>query len=319
VSKMLSVLFGMPLAEATFARRGFRSGDDGQRLRLERAGQTFLAGYNLALENSPAGSLKMRLDTFESDRGFAYEGAAMAMSLLDGLLGGQRWRAFAETAPEHIYMLHVGAGWAVARLPWRRRLLGRFLNRFDPALRGLVVDGFGFHEGYFNPRKVVGEASSPRLASIVIRGAFDAGLGRAIWFVECGDMRRVVARLRTFPPGRQPDLWAGIGLAVAYAGAAGDGPLDWLRAQAGASAGGLAQGAAFAAKARLLAGVPTEHTDRACEILCGCSSRAAASLCDQVREEMIREGTQNYQLWREKLAQRLSGFAVSSAQLRTSS
>jgi enediyne biosynthesis protein E3 len=105
--------------EATFAKRGFREGDQGIRKTLEEVGAHFLEGYGVALSSAGDSELGRRLDDRRADlRGFAYEGAAMALGLLDGLAvgRGQQWAGFLARHPEHVYMIHVGLGWAWARL-----------------------------------------------------------------------------------------------------------------------------------------------------------------------------------------------------------
>jgi hypothetical protein len=313
MGRIQRAVFGISELEATFERRGFRVGNDAAHARLEHVGRTFIAGHNEALEEPRAEWLGARLARFGADRGFAFEGAAMAAALLDALIPGGRWNALRERAPEHVYMLHVGAGWAAARLPWVRRRIERYVERFDPVLRWLVVDGFGFHEGYFKPRTTIREQRVPDFASNAARRAFDEGLGRAMWFVECGDAGRIGRTVDMFAAERRPDLWAGIGLAASYAGIASVETLNSLRARAGVLCGELAQGAAFAAKARQLAGLNTDHTTIACEVLCGCSSSAAAFLCDQTYGEMVASGTPDYQMWRRTLSRRLATFSYAAA------
>src|SRR5206468_3903957 len=62
-------------------------------------------------------------------------------------------------APDHPYMAHVGAGWALARLGLARfgSTRRRAFERMDRVLRWLAIDGYGFHEGYFRPRRAVVE------------------------------------------------------------------------------------------------------------------------------------------------------------------
>ena len=59
-----------------------------------------------------------RLDTVPREyRGFAYEGASMALAILDGMLpaGGKRLDRFVTGPAAHqVYTAHVGAGWAMA-------------------------------------------------------------------------------------------------------------------------------------------------------------------------------------------------------------
>ena len=54
-------LFGIPLAETTFARRGFRAMEDRTRQHLERIGAAFVDGYHAALLESAPESLAQRL------------------------------------------------------------------------------------------------------------------------------------------------------------------------------------------------------------------------------------------------------------------
>src|SRR4051812_18567838 len=83
--RLLRRLLGIDPAEATFARRGFR-GTPEARMRLERVGLAFLEGYHAALEARGGDALAERLGEVEAVmRGFACEGAAMALALLDAL------------------------------------------------------------------------------------------------------------------------------------------------------------------------------------------------------------------------------------------
>src|SRR6185503_18765465 len=84
----------------------------------------------------------------------------------------------------HVYMLYVGAGWAIARLPWLRSNPDRAIRHFDPLLGWLAVDGYGFHEGYFHWPESIDRRRLPRGLSGYARCAFDQGLGRSLWFVE---------------------------------------------------------------------------------------------------------------------------------------
>src|SRR5687767_15512932 len=90
---------GLSPAEASFAKRGFVAREDQARQRLEQIGVTFLSGYHAALEETGFVQLAHRLATVEADlRGFAFEGAAMGLALLDCFTPWQknRWRAFTE-------------------------------------------------------------------------------------------------------------------------------------------------------------------------------------------------------------------------------
>ena len=176
------LMFGIPLTEAMFQRRGFHVARTEARLHLEEIGRVFLHGYHEAVDGTCLPSLVARLDTVAPDhRGFAYEGAAMGLALLDELTpwNRRRWPAMTSgPGMRHVYMLHVGAGWAAARLPWLRARIVRYLNRFDPLLGWLVIDGYGFHHGYFRPRAFVESQRRLRVSHTYFHRAFDQGLGR---------------------------------------------------------------------------------------------------------------------------------------------
>jgi len=296
-------LLGLSLDEATFARRGFRAGDAIARLRLEQVGRTFIHGYHAALEEGDLESLSLRLQEVEAEsRGFAFEGAAMGLFLLDHLTpwSRNRLRAFVDgPAAPHIYMVYVGAGWALAQL---RRGVLRALARFDPLLGWLAVDGYGFHHGYFHPRRSIVERQTPRRLSGYSLRVFDQGLGRSLWFVAGADVALIAASVAEFPVARQSDLWSGVGLACAYAGGADRGAIEALMTSAAAHRGPMAQGAAFAAKARQRAGIPASHTDLACRIIWGMSAFEAARATDLALVDLPAAGVlPAYEVWRQRI------------------
>lgn len=317
------LMFGISPTEATFARRGFRADDPLVQARLERIGATFINGYLAALEAGGADHTVRRLQAVENEIcGFAYEGAAMGLALLDWLTpwNGRRIRGFlAGDGGQHVYMVHVGIGWAAARLPWVRRNIERLLQRFDPLLRWLVIDGFGFHEGYFHGQRYFEQIAEPKRLSAEGRRVFDQGLGRSLWFVAAAEPGRIEAAIAKFPPPRRADLWSGIGLACAYAGGVDREAIAELRAAAGTHRAELAQGAAFAAKARQRAGNLTQHTEIACQVLCGRSATAAAAVADDCLANLVDAvdygGAAAYQRWRRRIQQRLAVTELERAQI----
>jgi hypothetical protein len=292
--------------EATgFDTRGFRGGGGGMRNRIESIGSIFTQGYSAALEEGDLKSLSSRLEQVDLEfRGFAYEGAAMALALLDRLtpFGGIRLRDFLEgSGAPHTYMVHVAVGWAAARLPGK---LERAMKPLDPLLRWLVVDGFGFHEGFFRWPKYIEGQSPPRRVSGYACRVFDQGFGRSLWFIEGGDPERLRHTIDSFAPARRGDLWSGAGLAITYAGQATPAGLQYLRAAAGSCQPQLAQGSAFAAKARVRAGNVVPYTQEACAVLCGLAPEAAAQVTDDALENLpTNQAEPAYELWRRRIQQ----------------
>jgi len=302
------LLFGISPAETTVARRGFRGGDSAACEHIERIGRTFADAYHAALEDDCLERLAPRLDRVEREfRGFAYEGAAMGLALLDRLTPWRRDRVrnFLSGAGEpHTYMVHVAIGWVAARLPGK---IERVLKPLDPLLRWLVVDGYGFHEGFFHwPRYINGQFIPRRLRGYACR-AFDQGFGRSLWFVDGADVTLIPRTIAGFAVERQGDLWSGIGLASTYAGGADGVALKALRESAGAYQPQLAQGAAFAAKARERAGNLTAGTQVAARIFCGVSAEEAAYITDAALENLPASGPQPaYEIWRWRIQEKMN-------------
>jgi hypothetical protein len=303
------VLLDLSPEETSFARRRFRGDSAAVRERLEEVGRCFVAGYNAALEDDRPLPLAARLEAEIGPelRGFAYEGAGMALALLDTLLPGRRDRLarfLAGPGDAHIYIVHVGAGWILARLPLSpERLLARLA---DPDMRWLALDGYGFHEGFFRWPGAVERQKVPRKLRGYARRVFDQGLGRSLWFVDGADVRLIPRTIGAFPEARQPDLWSGLGLACGYAGGRGRAELEDLRRAAGSFGPQLAQGVAFAAKARERAGNPAAQTELACEVICGASATAVATITDEASRDLPADlpGEPAFEVWRRRIQDR---------------
>lgn len=301
-SRLGELLLDIAEQEALFSRRRFVCASAEKRKHLEEIGRTFIAGYRSALRIQPLGRLRDELDRFDDQhRGFAFEGAGMALALSDAIWRQSRFTEFlAGDGAPHRYMLYVGFGWAVARLPWLRWNPARMLKRQDPLLGALIIDGYGFHEGYFHWERTITGLKIPA----AIRGAparnFDQGLGRSLWFFNGADVDRIVSSVRSFPEHRRSDLWSGVGLAAAYAGGVSPAEIGQLREAARDYLPDAAQGAAFAAAARHKAGNLVPHTEMAARILCRQSAQQAAALTDAALLH-ISESAEPYEVWRTEI------------------
>lgn len=288
--------------------RGFASAELVARENLERAGNGFLDGYTAAMRSADAVELHARMEDLDDHRrGFAYEGAGMALAILDGLPGshGRYLRRFLDDAGDaHVYMVYVGAGWALARLPRARwRAAARGLR--DPVLTWLTLDGYGFHQAFFRTGDYVDRARRPQLTwphwdrSEYAPRAVDQGIGRALWFVEGADPIRVRERITRFEVDRRSDLYAGVGLAATYAAGARPEELTELRVSTGGHAAALSQGSVFAAEARFRAGNVTAETEAAVGSLTGLPVLRAAEIARVTRPSgRFVEGVPSYEHWR---------------------
>ncbi|WP_169979385.1 DUF1702 family protein [Microbispora sp. H10836] len=299
------------ISETKLATRGFHVKSPEARDLLETVGETFLKGYGYAMEACTVAEAEERLEQVPTRfRGFAYEGAGMAFAILDGMpFGGGRVEEFlAGRGGRHNYMIYVGVGWAMARLP---RFLWPKAESLDPLLRWLALDGYGFHQAYFRTDQYVhGQYRDPAFpwpadaTRPYANRAIDQGIGRAIWFVAGTDAERCADLIDRFDPSRRADMYAGAGLAATYAGGAAEEELLTLRERAGEHRPLLAQGAAFAAEARVRAGLVVPHTRLAAEILCGLPEDRAAQVTQLVRPpQPLRDGDPPaYELWRQCIA-----------------
>ena len=299
LSKLRRSLLGVSHKEAT----SFSEGNSSTWKHLETAVLAAIEGYHSTLDGSKFEALVPRLNTVALElRGYAYEGAAMGLTGLDCLLPWKnRLRAYmAGPGAAHIYMVHIGAGEALARL---RKKPEPFIARLeDRVLCWLVMDGYGFHEGFFSRHRYVDEQVVPAHLSSYARRIFDQGLGRSIWFSAGANVDRIAAIIAAFPQARQADLWVGIGVACTYVGGVDRAAIEALHRAAGPYGPQMALGAAVVAKGRQRAGNPVPHTDLACEVLCGTSSERAAHILDVAFQNLPTTGPEPaYEILQQRL------------------
>ncbi|WP_424923450.1 DUF1702 family protein [Actinocrispum wychmicini] len=306
------------MSETRLDTRGFHEKTPEARRLLETAGEMFLTGYAYAAEAKTVQDAEERLEELPVRfRGFGYEGAGMAFAMRDGLPFGGRLTAqfLASRGDEHVYMVYVGIGWAMARLP-RMRWSKASAAATDPLLRWLVLDGYGFHQAYFHTRRYVedqyvepdfpwpGGVAGDRAGRVI-----DQGIGRAMWFVAGTDPDLCATMIEKFAPERQSDLYSGAGLAATYAGGVEPDELSVLWERAGTHRSYVAQAAAFAAEARVRAGLLVPHTEMAAQFFCGMSARDAADVTTRLRPNPVLDGAvPAFEVWRDRIADEFAGL-----------
>ncbi|PXX70616.1 uncharacterized protein DUF1702 [Nocardia tenerifensis] len=300
--------------QASLKVRGFPARNPHAAACLETAGATFLEGFGVAAERGTAAEAAAVLSEIESNRrGFAFEGAAMALAIRDGLPIGHNHHVadFITAAGEHLYMIYVGVGWALARLP-RPLHRAALTGTTDPVLLWLALDGYGFHQAYFHTDRYVKQQyvdSAPPIVTTrhpdYVPHAIDQGIGRALWFVSGADPAAACTMINGFAPDRRADLFAGLGLAATYAGGATESELAALRDQSAAYREHIGQGATFAAEARSRARVVQPGTATALAILTGQRVEDASSLAIETRPaEATIDGRAGFEVWRERIRRR---------------
>lgn len=298
-----------------FANRGFRTDRPETRAVLERAATAFLDGYNRGLD-TPYGQ-PTTLDGIPAElRGFAAEGSAMSAVLLDRLSPRRHGRFAAQLRghPRHDYLLHVGAGWALAKLDAVSvGALGRLgrLGSENGLLRWLAYDGYGFFKVFFVKDPTLAGWRRHRKPCDPTCAIRYQGLGRCLWFRDCGDPAALAERISGLPASHRGDVWSGVGLAATYANGVSPDDHVLLLRLAGNHRPALAQGATFAAEARRADGTAGAAVDATVRTLTGVSADTAAEWTWQARHGLDRAGATpaDYGEWRARV-QRLAARHV---------
>lgn len=201
-----------------------------------------------------------RLNSYDiTFRSIAYEAASMCLALVDikaqsGLL---RWEKFLESYGKlHVTQYYIGLGWALAQ---------ENINPLSFALEWSerVLDGYGYYEGMFRRRKAIHQKQLPEWCKdSQPQIVYDTGLGRSIWYASNGDVTSVKKIMQDFSTDRQPALWRGLGVAIAYAGGSSEDELAELANASGELCSELAKGSEMAIASRTTANSPTEDMYR---------------------------------------------------------
>jgi hypothetical protein len=316
-------LIAPPMNVTSFAVRGFRLDSPG-RLKLEESARQFGLGFELAMEHKGDDAIAERLELLESEfHGFAYEGAVMALTLRDvmspapGNKNVENFAGVGRPADHQVFMAYIGIGFALARLPkflWRRALPNQALLPEHPALNWMILDGYSFHEAFFKTQKWVHDQYiSPPVpwkwkgSHDWVLKAMDHGVGRAMWFVNGGDVEQLNNMINGFNPARRSDLWSGAALAATYAGGVGEEALTEFVKKTTEYRREVAQGAVFAVKQRVMANAVTPHTELASEIFCEMPVEEAASLTDWAAIDLPdTTAVPAYEIFRQRIQSKFS-------------
>jgi hypothetical protein len=310
-----------PMDATSFATRGFPV-DTPARAVLEETARHVTMGFEIAIEQKSVEAVGERLELLENQfRGLGYEGAGMALALRDAMSPRPGTRKLDDfygvggPGAHQIFMGYIGIGFALSYLPrslWRRAMPDQSRLPESPAVSWMILDGYGFHEAYFKTDKWVHQQYlSPPLPwrgphDYVLR-VIDQGVGRAMWFVNGGDVDRLTAMIRDFAPGRASDLWCGAALAATYAGGVGEEELVKFAKNSWEFRAEVAQGAVFAIKQRVLSDLVTAHTELASQVFCERSAESAADLTEPARAD-LPEGSSipAYEIFRQRIQSHFS-------------
>lgn len=264
--------------------RFFEPAAPAARERLTQIVHSFVEGYNLGVACQSTEELSAALGWHDPERaGFAWEGAGMGVAVRTLLVPGSKYFAdYLKSADRHHYIVHIGAGWAMARVGFRH---GALKSQMCPIYHWLAWDGFGFHETMFKPKKTL-EEQRGRPSLGYAGQAFDQGIGRALWFAWGARPDEVIRCIQAFSPERRADLWGGLGLAMTYAGGVSGDVLEAITKASGEHRVSLALGSALAVETRHRAGNVSDHTETAARRLIGAPASEIPPLMRRLEAEL---------------------------------
>jgi enediyne biosynthesis protein E3 len=223
--------------------------------RIDRIVETFKAACLVAEANGYSEALLAHLESADAYyRSVAFEGAAMGLAKCSPL---SFWNHFMRSKGlPHAVQVHVGLGWYFAERQEPVPTEVRWLDRDS------ILDGYGYYMGLFRRRLSIRTHSLPDWLTDAELPAFDRGVGRSLWYISKGDVEQLAAMVYSFPDARQPHLWRGVGIAVAYVGGCSETLLGEIASAASVYRPLLLEGAERALRSRTQAGTPTNDAQR---------------------------------------------------------
>lgn len=196
-------------------------------------------------------------------RSVAFEAASMCIALQElknNKHSLKHWQQFASIAEAHGTQVNIGLGWALAQLEISPALLATPLP--ESALLK-ATDGYGYYEGMFRRRKSILQQSVPEsFKEERWLQAYDTGLGRSVWYTHATSPDSIKNTIGKFNNIRQPNLWQGLGTAIAYVGGVDVALLHYLKNDSGPYAAYLLKGALNAQNSRAQAAAISSDTNQ---------------------------------------------------------
>ncbi len=303
-----TTMFGLGEKDMAAVTRHFKDAEPSVRARLDDVCAAFQTGFNAAMAVDGVPELIEALERVDRDaRGWAYEGAGMGVGIRVMITPGSTMYAdYLRAADPHHYLVQVGAGWAIGKVPVRH---GALWAQAEGVFHWLAWDGLGFHDAIFHTERAVERREGRPTTGGYEGHAYDQGVGRALWFVEAARPERVAARIQTFEASRHADLWGGVGLAACYANGAGDETLAELARLSGPFRPQLGVGATLAVCARVRADNLGDQAMRACRVITGSDAREVNAVLDEIMDA-LPDNAEKYGQTRERLARRLEERAA---------
>jgi enediyne biosynthesis protein E3 len=250
---------------------------------LRDVANTFLDGFMVAME-APGQSVQKEISTLpKTERGVCYEGAAAGKTVRDLTANNDLYEASALLREEESYsfLLYLGIGEAMAQLKLPPQLCNAVAKE---RWSGQIIEGYGFFDGYFNWYDALVHQKYPQGLEPGLKAAYDQGIGRAIYFVTNCDPVQMRDMIACYAPERRSEIWSGAGIPVAYVGGLSERELKKFLNFAGPYRAELMQGVLLGASARARQNVIPDHTELACNVMCGDSTLDAVNYTDRLSQ-----------------------------------
>jgi len=238
-------------------------------------------------------------------RSIAYEAAAMELAvqdLSDGISLDKWYSLRDKAANEHAVHIHVGLGWALAKL---HKAPTKFIENMQPLLKWRVVDGMGYYFGLFNKRRTQSKHEIPDLLTEDATSPFDQGVGRSIWYTSGAEIGKAALIIGDFSGERKADLWRGIGIACAYVGGCTERELGLIYQAAGDYQKQLVCGATLACRTRYFAEAHTEASNEVIEAWSNMNAEEAYQLSVEQEPSADSAEGDEYKDWILRIADAL--------------
>lgn len=237
--------------------------------------------------------------------GFAVEGAAMGLTMLDHRAPRDTARVdqFLERWDRFRSIVYAGMGLGLAEV--KAPVLEAAQARGDLDAY-FAINGYAFHLVLFAPQEYLDGRPLPDDLS-PLGSVFDQGLARAAWFTAAADGAAVAAIIASFPPDRRDDVWTGVGLAATYAGGLDPEGLRRLADGAGDHGAALAAGSAMAAHLRVAGGNLGPDHEAACEALSGWPAAKADELVRSAKAAAPDDSLSAFKGWHHEIRGAFAG------------
>ena len=201
-------------------------------------------------------------------RSIAFESASVGLAVHDFSTGSklESWGEFySNFGITHSFHFDIGLGWAFAKT---KTIPSKNWELSNSPRRRMVFDGIGYYHALYKGRRTV----KNQIIAEGIEGndteGYDQGIGRRLWYIAKGDVKKLNQLIQNFQTDRHPYLWQGVGIACGYVGGIDEENMNLLLNASSKNKQQLQTGIALAAISRNASNSVTENIKLACTFFC---------------------------------------------------